>query len=248
MSQVGQLLTKLIRHILGLARLFWRDLRGRLAVPGCIREINALDEHENSRQLVDFAQRTCSGLIWPAQIPEEATEFLDLLKKRRVEAVLEIGTFNGGTLFLFTRVVAPDAILISLDLPKGQYGGGYPEWKLPLFKAFRRQGQKVCLLREDSHLQSTLSEVEALLEGRPLDLLFIDGDHSYEGVKRDFELYSPLVAPDGLIVFHDIVDGPPEYVGGVHRFWSEIRQRYPNHREIIADPNQPYCGIGILYV
>ncbi len=39
--------------------------------------------------------------------------------------------------------------------------------------------------------------------GRPIDLLFIDGDHSYEGVRRDWELFSPFVAPHGVVVFHD---------------------------------------------
>lgn len=36
-----------------------------------------------------------------------------------------------------------------------------------------------------------------------IDLLFIDGDHSYEGVKKDFNLYSKLVSPNGLILIHD---------------------------------------------
>ena len=39
--------------------------------------------------------------------------------------------------------------------------------------------------------------------GGPIRFLLIDADHSYESVRRDFELWSPLVAPGGLIVFHD---------------------------------------------
>ena len=38
---------------------------------------------------------------------------------------------------------------------------------------------------------------------RKIDLLFIDGDHSYEGIKLDWELFSPYVAPFGAVVFHD---------------------------------------------
>jgi len=45
------------------------------------------------------------------------------------------------------------------------------------------------------------------------DFLFIDGDHTYEGVEGDFEMYSPLVRRGGIIAFHDIVPGPPENVG-----------------------------------
>jgi hypothetical protein len=40
-------------------------------------------------------------------------------------------------------------------------------------------------------------------ENIKIDLLFIDGDHSYEGVKKDFDLYSKIVSPHGLILIHD---------------------------------------------
>ena len=42
-----------------------------------------------------------------------------------------------------------------------------------------------------------------VLEDIKIDLLFIDGDHSYEGVKKDFELYSQLLTPNGIIIIHD---------------------------------------------
>ena len=43
-----------------------------------------------------------------------------------------------------------------------------------------------------------------VLQDIKIDLLFIDGDHSYEGVKLDFELYSKILSPDGIIILHDI--------------------------------------------
>jgi hypothetical protein len=42
-----------------------------------------------------------------------------------------------------------------------------------------------------------------VLQDITIDLLFIDGDHSYEGVKKDFELYSKLLSDKGLIILHD---------------------------------------------
>ena len=76
-----------------------------------------------------------------------------------------------------------------------------------------------------------------------LDLLFIDGDHSYEGVKNDFELYSSLVKENGLICFHDII--PSSWGFGVPRFWNEIKMRY-EHIEIIESQNQDGFGIGLI--
>jgi predicted O-methyltransferase YrrM len=59
---------------------------------------------------------------------------------------------------------------------------------------------KIRLIQGDSHDKETLKKVS----DRKYDLLFIDGDHSFEGVKKDFEMYSPLVRKGGLVAFHDI--------------------------------------------
>jgi hypothetical protein len=77
--------------------------------------------------------------------------------------------------------------------------------------------------------------------------LFIDGDHTYEGVKKDFEMYSPLIRKGGFIAFHDIVPGPPGNVGGVPEFWKEIKHHF-NFIEIVKDWRQEEYGIGILYI
>jgi predicted O-methyltransferase YrrM len=45
--------------------------------------------------------------------------------------------------------------------------------------------------------------------GRPLDFVFIDGDHSEVGARGDFQLVAPWVKPDGLVAFHDVHSGAP---------------------------------------
>lgn len=60
---------------------------------------------------------------------------------------------------------------------------------------------------------------------RPISMLFIDGDHSYDGTKRDFEAWSPFVKPGGLVCFHDF--GNKLYLLGVTRFIvDEIYPKY----------------------
>jgi predicted O-methyltransferase YrrM len=67
----------------------------------------------------------------------------------------------------------------------------------------------------------------------PIDMIFIDGDHSYEGVRRDFELFLPHVKETGIIVFHDtmwdLTTGAASRDDmGVPRFVEELRVRgYP---------------------
>lgn len=195
--------------------------------------------------LVDVAFNTRipflrSMSIRPSQVYWEISILLGLLWILRPKRLLENGTARGGTLFLLSQIADPNAVVISIDLPGGPFGGGYPEWKIPLYKSFKRYpSQKVFLVRANSHDPRTLDIVRRILGGSKLDFLFIDGDHSYEGVKRDFEMYSPLVQRGGIIAFHDIVPGPPELVGGVPKFWSELKQEYGVDRviEIVRDWN-----------
>jgi predicted O-methyltransferase YrrM len=64
-------------------------------------------------------------------------------------------------------------------------------------------------------------------------------------VRRDYELYAPLVRDGGLIAFHDIVNGREEMVGGVPRFWREVRTELDNPREIVESWEQGGYGIGL---
>ena len=182
----------------------------------------------------------------PSQISGEILALLKLLEHTPPRTVLEIGTYRGGTFFLFSRVAAPDALLISLDLPPDGSGLGYPPWRASLFRSFAREQQKIELVLANSHEEGTVKQIEKLLGNRPLDFLFIDADHTYEGVKHDYELYAPLVRRGGLIGFHDIV--PHEVAPrGVPEFWQELK----NGRRIteyVASRQQSGFGIGVVHV
>jgi len=184
--------------------------------------------------------------ISPMQNESELQILFNILQKRSIRRMLEIGTARGGTLFLFTRMIDSSARIISLDLPKGKFGGGYEGFKIPFFSNFARKNQRICLVRADSHSSSSLSTIKSILKGQKIDFLFIDGDHTYEGIKKDFQMYSPLVRKGGLIAFHDICKGPPERVGEVNKFWNQIKTTHL-HQEIIDNPHQNCAGIGVLY-
>lgn len=183
--------------------------------------------------------------IAPNQVRSELREFLRLVQELRPRAVVEIGTALGGTLFLLTRAAAPDATIVSIDLSGDvRFGGGRVAQRGPLFEAFALDEQAVSFLAGDSHDPEMRKRVEASLRGRPVDLLMIDGDHTEEGVRRDFDLYSDLVRPGGVIAFHDIVDGRPDLVGGVPRFWRSVKN--DGARELVEDRAQGGWGIGVL--
>ena len=109
----------------------------------------------------------------------------------------------------------------------------------------------MCLIQENSQTDITRNKVKNILESDNIDFLFIDGDHSYEGVKKVLEQYKTLVGDGGIIAFHDIVANttyhPDTKYIVVLRFWNEIKTKY-KYKEIIENVNQVSMGIGILFV
>ncbi len=183
------------------------------------------------------------AFLQPIQVEAELASLLEDVKRLNPHTIVEIGTSMGGTLYLWTRLARPDATIVSVDLPGGQFGGGYSPLRAPIYRRFAREHQKLHLMRADSHENSTLDQVKSLFGGRSIDFLFIDGDHTYEGVRKDWEMYSPLVRPGGLVVFHDVAGNYD--TTQVKRFWDGIKTDY-QYREYMVHPRGQY-GIGVLF-
>jgi predicted O-methyltransferase YrrM len=185
--------------------------------------------------------------IRPLQSQFEIGELYQAVLAHKPKVVVEIGTCHGGTLYLWCQAADPSATLISIDLPEGEFGGGYPACRADFYRGFATGSQQVHLLRADSHSPDTARRVQELLGEQTIDFLFIDGDHTYAGVKQDFELYSPLVSKDGLIALHDIAPRPDEPRIEVWRFWNELKERAPAAKEWLdTTPNGRRIGIGLV--
>ena len=163
---------------------------------------------------------------------------------KKPKTVIEIGTAYGETFWLLCQICPDDATLISVDMPNGAFGGGYTEKDIPRLKAFAKKDQTIHCILGDSHLEETKSKISEQVKGG-IDVLIIDGDHSYEGVKKDFEMYSPLVNQDGLIFFHDIVFHPFNPSCEVNLFWRQIKQQY-DIEEFVDQNEIHWGGIGMM--
>jgi len=171
------------------------------------------------------------------------------LRRRKLYTIVEIGTSKGGTFWLWCQIAQPNATIISVDLPGGNFGGGYSPEEALKFKTYRKGKQKLHFLRKDSHTPSTFKALRKTLDGREIDFLFIDGDHRYPGVKKDFQLYAPLVRSRGLVVFHDIIPHTKIRTCKVDRFWREIRRGYHSWEFKDRDDDRGWGrwgGIGVL--
>jgi len=123
------------------------------------------------------------------QDPIELWQLVQKIQELNPARSLEIGVANGGvTSFLHKvsgQVVGVDR-LIAHAQNYGDYTGGNP----------------APILIEGNSADPVI--IAAVEEFAPYDFLFIDGDHSYEGCKADWDNYSPMVRPGGLIGFHDV--------------------------------------------
>ncbi len=225
------------------------------------KSLKTVSDMSNGALLVLGIERACAGkslaevtevvmsrfgrVIMPYQDQKELTRFIERVGAEKPRVILEIGTARGGTLFLLSRAADPSATIISLDLPGGRFGGGYPAWKSAVFRRIVGAGQTLHLIRGNSHEARSFDEVSRALAGRAVDVLFIDADHSYDGVKKDLLQYHSLVRPGGIIALHDILENRFDREIDVARFWNEIRD-INSVEEIVSNHNQGQFGIGLI--
>jgi predicted O-methyltransferase YrrM len=170
------------------------------------------------------------------QKPAELAGFLALVMDLHPQVVVEIGSDVGGTLWAWQQLGARR--VIGVDLPNAKFSSGC--YAMRKSNDLEAHGSEV--VYGDSHDTETLQRLVDLLGDDEIDLLFIDGDHTYDGVEQDFYMYGPLVRPGGIIGLHDICNhGRPDVQ--VDQWWRTLR--VPKE-EIITDP-PTWGGIGVIH-
>jgi len=149
---------------------------------------------------------TTHFLLWALKLarPETQTSEAERATLARhaagKERLVEIGVWHGVTTKVLLKAMAPDGLLLAVDpYPTGRFG----------FSVQRVIAQREIASAADGSVEwQRLTGVDAARlyaasERPPVDFIFIDGDHSYDGLRGDWEAWSPLVAPGGVIALHD---------------------------------------------
>jgi predicted O-methyltransferase YrrM len=146
-------------------------------------------------------------------VEEEITFIANLLAGLNPENYLEIGYHEGGAFAILSKLCSGKKLAVDI---KSHYYQGLDELMT---------GEEYEIFIGDSQTEEMLKRVKDFC---PIyDVIFIDGDHTYEGVKRDFELYKQVLSPKGIMLFHDVdpdhafADGE---AGQVYKFWQELNE------------------------
>lgn len=225
-----------------------RDLGRKIRAPFNKRAaLSALRKfHARNRSLADIVDAAIKfpskGLFRVASI-QQRSEIMSLAKavqELKPRNILEIGTARGGTLFIWSQLASGK--VVSCDLED-------PGVRRSLYESFPPPGStcKVTHLYGDSHDAEFRKKVEAQFGGEKLDFLFIDGDHTEQGVEADYNDYHHLVRPGGIIAFHDIIEKQALPTNQVYYFWKRLKPTC-EVEEFIDNPDQTGYGIGIVRV
>lgn len=173
-----------------------------------------------AQQVADVHSLVRRGFeIGMVQIESEILALASVVAWLRPRNVLEIGSDLGGTFCIWSQLARGRKI--SVDIPAGPFGRPEAREARGRMASF---ASGCHLIDTDSHSPDSLARVRELLAGEALDFLFIDGDHTEAGVRRDWEVYAPLVRPGGLVAFHDVNDTPRHREAGcmVGPFWASL--------------------------
>ncbi len=164
------------------------------------------------------------------QVPEEITEVIFTLLQLNAEIknYAEIGSAGGGTTALFDEVFELENVFIVDDNLHDDHRER-PEILKDVKNVYEYIG--------DSQSSESRKFVESF--NIPIDLLFIDADHSYNGVKNDTFNYIGLVKSGGFILFHDTVSYP-----GVRQHVEELQQDSGNYKLVINTGTK--CGLALF--
>lgn len=192
--------------------------------------IRAIVDAAGSDSVDVFGGKSLGGYHVQQNPDEFAALLCYLLRRCRPIALYgEIGVAAGGTTrLIYDNIGFENAVLID--------NGAHPKHvhfksNIAEFKDY------VVALIGDSHSPAIADALKILGDDR-FDVVFIDGDHSYEGVKQDIELVRPYCSPATLVIFHDTVA-----CDGVKRAFAELPDRLA---EFVSDDKR--LGIGIARV
>jgi hypothetical protein len=174
---------------------------------------------------------------WCGHLP-----FASWIMKTQVPSVfVELGTHSANSYFSFCQSVFESGLktqCFAVDTWQGdEHAGNYDN---EIFSEVQQHNQE-----NYSHfsnlLRMTFDQALHTFDDESIDLLHIDGLHTYDAVKHDFETWLPKLKPGAIVLFHDTNVYQKDF--GVWKYWKELQAKYPNNLEFMHSH-----GLGVLQI
>ena len=164
----------------------------------------------------------------------ELWQLLILLDHFVISRILEIGVHRGGMVETLAKAY-PHATIVGID-------NDYSSLKFTDF----------IKIEGDSHDPEVRDQAASHFGRHPVDFIFIDGDHTLESVRKDYEMYASMVKPGGIIAFHDIMRDPvnvPHHTGvDCRQFFDEIKLKHASLEIWNGTAGMDAPGIGVIFL
>lgn len=181
-------------------------------------------------------RRVTTPHSWLGHIPF-AIWLVEFIKPR---AIVELGVHTGNSFFAFCQGMSQaglDTRVFGVDTWAGDSHAGFYEEQI-YREVIEYNNANYAL--QATLLRMTFDDALEQVADASIDLLHIDGLHTYDAVKHDFETWLPKLSDRAVVLFHDTEVKRDSF--GVHRFWDEIVQIYPGFRFHHSN------GLGVLFV
>jgi predicted O-methyltransferase YrrM len=230
-------------HISEIKNLIKKHYRDDL-IKMDVHELKNWIRNKAGCQQPDYFICNTAGNLQLQQVPEEYSEFLNIIRDTDIKTYLELGVGNGGSFFV-------NSIFLQKTANKLHCVDNIAYRNTHVKQSETKIQNKVDMLQEMFsckdiffHNMSTNDFFERNTD--TFDCIFIDADHSYEGVLADYKNAIKIINKGGIIILHDIANTDT----GVSRLWNEIKEIHPIIKEFKYKSNSTWfpCGIGIIFI
>ena len=152
-----------------------------------------------------------------------------LVSELRPRIFVELGTHRGNSYMAFCQALEAehcDARAFGIDTWEGD---AHMAHEVGLFEEISAYNEEK-YAHFSTLLRSTFDDALSFFEDASIDLLHIDGTHTYDSVKNDFEKWKPKLSKRAVVLFHDTNIRRDNF--GVWRLWAELSAQYPHFESI----------------
>lgn len=164
--------------------------------------------------------------------------------KSVLKGVVEIGVATGASALLWNKLLVPEGIYLGIDINLHDPSQGLYARVQEVVEKYK-DDKRMKFLIADSGLPDTFLKAKDIIGDKPIDFLYIDGEHSIKRAREDYDIYTQLVESGGIVAWHDATRN-----SNVRKAIQEIMDAYefngPFKFRCQFDAKEGHCGIVAL--